>query len=159
MLFYRILGALMVACSGIFAAHSLNAMAKSALEQSEAVISFLRYVRVQVDCFALPIASILSRCEKGLLEKMGHAGENTPETLEELISGCTVCDRETFRIFGQYAEEFGKSYREEQIGICDYYLELLGEHRQKIAAALPPRKKINSALCISSALAVVILLL
>lgn len=159
MIFYRILGALMVACSGIFAAHSLNAAAKAALEQSEAVISFLRFVRVQVDCFALPIASILSRCEKELLKKMGHAGENPPECLEELISGCTVYDGEAFRMFGQYAEEFGKSYREEQIGICDYYLELLGEHRQKLAVTLPPKKKINSALCISSALAVVILLL
>ncbi len=159
MLFYKIVGALVLVLSGVGGAYYMNQSANAALAQIEGWIAFLRYVRMQVECFSLPISDILKRCDPALLLACGYEDETTPKTPEELLSGVTIRDGASEGILRGFFDEFGKGYREEQVRSCDYHATLLGERREALAARLPERKKLHTTLCVAGALAVVVLLL
>ena len=157
--FYRIAGALILSFSGFWGAYMLNTAATVRYSQSEALISFLRFVRAQIECFAMPASEILMRCDKKLLCDCGFHLSEEDTSFEALIRGISVSDSESREIIESFLAGFGKSYREEQIKECDYYIDLLSARRQRLLEELPNKKRVNSALCISSALAAVILLL
>lgn len=160
MVICRILGAVMLVLSGIGTARVLNRSASSALEGTEGAIAFLRYTRGQVECFALPLPELIGRCEPEILRKMGYRqGMAVPESMEEFVRCCAISDRQSAALLKRYAGEFGKNYREGQLRSCDYYLGLLEERRAALATALPAKRRLNSTLSISAALALVILFL
>ena len=86
-------------------------------------------------------------------------GTMPPRSFEALLTFCAIRDGETEQLIRSFAEEFGKSYREEQSRGCDYYFSLLDARREGLVSQLPAKKRINSALCVSGALALVILLI
>ena len=157
--FYRIAGALILVLSGVGGAYMMNSAASEKLRQSEALGALLRFIRAQIECFAMPASEILARCDRGLLRECGYCKDSPPESFEALLAGLSFSDAETAEIMAAFLSGFGKSYRDEQIRECDYYIALLRERAQKLGEELPNRRKVNSALCVSSALAAVILLL
>lgn len=159
MQFYKIAGALILAFSGFGGAYMLNSAESVRFSQTEALISFLRFVRAQIECFAMPASEIVLRCDKGLLSDCGFNVSDIDTGFDGLRRGSSISDDESRAIIDSFIGGFGNSYREEQIKECDYYIELLSERRQKLLEELPNKKRVNSALCISSALAAVILLL
>ena len=156
---YRLVGALLLGVSGVSGAYWLNRSSSAVLAQMEQWQTLLRYVKLQVDCFSLPASTILSRCDPALLRACGYERPGAPKSFEELLSGCYIRDAKAGEILRGFAAEFGKSYREEQLRGCEYYLTLLGQRRDAVAAQLPGKKKLNATLCVSGALAVVILLM
>lgn len=156
---YRIIGAAMLAVSGIAGAYLLNASAKRGLEQTEALIAWLRFMRSEIECFAMPLPRALERCPRELYARCGYHLQTPPSGVAEFISACELADAETGRQLERFAEDIGKGYRDEQLTLCDYYLELLEARRQELCGQLPTRKKLNGALCLSGALALVILLI
>ena len=157
--FYRIAGALIVAFSGFMGAYIMNSAISKGCAQADAIIELLRYVKVQIECFALPAGDIISKCDRSILAACGIDRDILPNNFEELFNDVDISNTEIARIVKNFASGFGKSYREEQLRECDYYISLLCEERKKLSEELPKRKKVNSALCISSALAAVIILL
>ena len=159
MLFYRIIGALVLILSGVGGAYCMNQAATVSLAQIEGWIAFLRYVRVQIECFALPLNDILRKCDPTLLASCGYEGKSPPETAEALLEGISIRDGAAESILRGFFDEFGKGYREEQVRSCEYHGALLLERRETLSARLPERKKLHSTLCVAGALAVVVLLL
>lgn len=159
MYFCKIAGALILALSGVVGALTMNSAASKKATQSEALIAFLRFVRSRIECFSLPASEIIARCDKSLLSECGYNGDIPPRDMGDLFEAMGIRDDESYRILQAFAEGFGNSYREEQLKECDYYIDLLCERSQKIGEELPKKKKLNSTLCISSALGVAILLL
>ena len=159
MVFFKIAGALMLAGSGIGGAYWLNRSASVTLGQVECWLTLLRYVRMQVDCFALPVSEILGRCDAALLRGCGYTADEPPEDFGQMLARCSIRDGESAALLRSFSEEFGKSYREEQSRGCEYYFSLLNGRRETLAARMPTQRRIRSALCISGALALVILLI
>lgn len=157
--FYRIAGVVLLAFSGFSGAYMLNSVASVRYSQIESLISFLRFVRAQIECFAMPASEILSRCDERLLSDCGFSVSAREMNFEGLVGVLSISDKESREIIESFLRGFGKSYREEQIKECDYYIDLLCERRQRLLEDLPNKKRVNSALCISSALAAIILLL
>lgn len=79
-----------------------------------------------------------------------------PESVSELLP--YISDSAVRGQFSRFCDDIGKGYREEQLALCDYYVAVLEDRRASIASQLPLRRKLNSALCVSGALALVILL-
>ncbi len=159
MIAYKLMGVILLVGSGIGSAYWLNRSMSACLSQMEGFLGLLRHIRVKVECSSLPIASILATADGELLRQCGYEGEMPPTELGELLAGCRIQDGEAGRLLAGFAAEFGRGYREEQIRECDYYFSLLEQRRQELSLALPFKKRRNSALCISGALAAVILLL
>ena len=153
----KITGALMVIVGGIAAAYMLNARAKSSLAHTEGVISLVKHIRRSIDCYSMPAERIFSDCDSRIYAECGYFGNEVPRSLSELMSGCDALDARLLDILGRFEAEFGKSYRDEQVRICDRYIDELDEVRRGISERLPIRKRLNSTLCISGAIAIVIL--
>lgn len=145
--------------SGTVGAHRLNRAAAESLRQTEGFLQLLRYIRTQVECFALPVSQILARCDRDLLKKCGYIRSIAPKTLSELSNACEERDRVSAGFFRDFSETFGTGYREEQCQNCDSFIALLDTRRAELQERLPDRKKMNAALCLSGALAAVIVLI
>ncbi len=159
MIALRLAGAVLLTFSGAFAARSINASISMSLAQTEGIISFIRFARVKIDCFSLPIGEIITLYGEKELLKCGYEKRISPKSLSELVGSLRVCDREAYKIFCAFASEFGRGYRQDQLKACDYYLALLEEHRKALLTSLPQKKKRNGALCVCASLALAILLL
>ena len=159
MWFFKIAGALMLACSGAAFGAMLNRTVSAALRQNEAMMTLLRTVRGQIECFSLPIGQILEGCEREVFAACGYTEENTPHDLEEFISHVTAWDSRTVSIVSQFVAEFGRGYREDEVRACEYALSLLEERRCALAVELPVKKKRNMTLSVCASLALALLLL
>ena len=159
MLFYSITGASMILLCGIELSRRLNRSAKQILDEADRYIVLLRYIRSQIDCFALPINEILKRADSALLKGCGWADGPPPTSLHILFNSSEIKDEKIKSVLTEFSEDFGKSYLEDQLRRCDHFLSLLEERRNIIAKELPSKKKLNSTLCISGALALIILLI
>ena len=154
----RIIGAAVTVFSGIAAAYMLNGAARLTLCQNEAFISLVRFIRTEIECYATPVPRALERCPEGVLCACGYTGHGSPSSVSELAKRCKIYDSSTQKSVEGFAKSIGRGYREEQLALCDHYIDELENRRRVISAELPIRKKMNSALCVSGALAVVILL-
>ena len=148
-----------MALSGICGAYFLNRGAKDGLRQTEALISFVRFLRSQIECFSLSVPRTLERCPKEILSGCGYSGEGKPRSISELIEECRIADGASKRHMERLCSDIGKGYRKEQLALCDYCISLLEERRAQLAGQLPLRIKMNSALSIAGAAAIVILLI
>ena len=157
--FYKIAGTLIVIFSGFMGAYTMNSAATKKCAQIEALIELLRYTRIQIECFALPASEIISSLDRKLLWRCGLNKDRRFNDFSELFNALVISDAEAAKIIKNFASGFGRGYREEQLAECDYYISVLCEVRQKLYGELPNRKKVNSVLCISSALGAVVLLL
>ena len=159
MYFLRIAGAASLLISGIVGARVMNASISKKWEQTEALIALMRFAKIQIECFGLPAPEIIARSDPRIISACGFCGDTLPDSFDELFRGCGIRDGEIGEILRTFAAGFGRGYREEQVRECEYYIELMCERRQILQSDLPKRRKLNSTLCISSALAIVILLL
>lgn len=153
----RIFGAVILSLSGIAAAYALNSTAQRGLSQAEAFISFLRFLRSEIECFSMPLSRAMARCPSDILTECGC--EEQIHGLRGFLQCCAVYDSETVELMLRFCDDVGKGYRDEQLLLCDYYISLLDERRRYLFEALPSRKKRNSALCLAGALALVIVLI
>ena len=152
-------GAILVVLCGAAGAFVLNSGASSALKQTESFIGWIRFIKTQIECFSMPISEILRICPSDVSDGCGYTCSIAAENAADFIKKCRICDLETKRQLDRFCAGIGKGYREEQTAFCDYYIELLENRRKMLSDQLPTRKKLNSVLCLSSALAVVILLI
>ena len=156
---FKAAGVLLIFMGGSLIAGRMNKIAERDLRLIDGWISFMRYVKGQIECFGVPIDKILSACDTALFTEIGYKKANVPGNLTELISECTLPDKETACLIFDYAKEFGRYYREEQLKRCNYYIVALEEKRKRESDKLPQRKRLNTTLWIAGSLAVGILLL
>ena len=107
----------------------------------------------------LPVSRALERCSGEIYDKLGYAGERLPRTLGELVEQSNISDPETKRILTRLGETLGLGYKDEQLSLCDSAITQLEERRRVLSEQLPAKRRLNASLCLSGALAVVILLL
>jgi len=155
---YSVIGVFILVGSGIAGAWAMIRKAQASLHQVDALIAFLRYARIEVECFSMPVSQILQRADQSLIEACGCSARGA-ERLDDFFVRCEISDKEAYDILQKFANDFGKGYREEQLRECDYYLDMLIRRREELAAHLPKKMKLDATLCICLALAVAVLLL
>jgi len=158
MVIYKLAGTALLVGSGLGSAFLLNRSMSACLSQVEGFLGLLRQIRVKVECFALPISPILA-ADPALLRQCGYEEQTPPKSLGALLNGCRIRDGETERLLSGFAAGFGRGYREEQLRQCEYYAARLEQRRQELLSVMPAKKRRNATLCVSGALAAVILLL
>ncbi|MBR2908475.1 MAG: hypothetical protein IKC26_10815 [Clostridia bacterium] len=161
MLIYKLLGALLLAGVGVYGSVTLNRHAKRQIERLDGWIALLRLTKNQIDCYALPTAEILLRCEGSLLERLGWEELAPPSdfaSLRKAVRGMGLTE-EGERIAENFCEEIGKGYRGEQLRTCDYGIGLFCAERDRLLAELPRRRQRNITLCMAASLGTVVVLL
>ena len=154
--FVRWIGAGALLFLGVLLGLAFSGFEKRRLLQAEGFLSLLRYIRLQIDCFSLPLGKILATVEEKTLADCGAVGR--PRDFEELLSGTSLyLSEEICRLLFELSARLGGSYREEQLRCCDYYIARLSPYCDSLRADLPRREKM--ALFLPPALAVAWILL
>jgi len=159
MLFYRLFGSVLLLASAFFAAKYLNKKAEEVLSETDSFYRLIKQIKLEVDSFSLPISKILSRIDKKLLVGCGYAEDEPPKSLDALLSSIKFKGERCRELLVGFSSDFGNSYREEELRKLSYYEELLKNERERLAAELPAKKKLNLTLALAAALGIVILLI
>ncbi len=163
---YKWLGAGLILLMGGFAALSMNRMEHRRLSVLDGYIALLRYIKGQINCYAMPMSEILSTADPELLfsclgEKNKDGQGRIPKTyaLPDMIHLARLyMEPETERLLRNFTSELGQTFRMEQVMRCDEYIQALNAERQKLAEVTPMRVRVNSILSLCTTLGLVILL-
>ena len=156
--FLKIIGALLVSCSGVLVAYMLNGGERKALRQLEGVLAFLRFLQINISAYSMPLPEILLRCPREIYTACGYAKSEPPRTVKELFEECSFSDSSLRQSLLAFSSEIGKGYSREQLELLERTAEEIEEKRRRKSTALPSKVKSNAAVCISVSLSVVILL-
>jgi len=157
MLIFKLLGTGILLGLAFFSSFRKINLEKKQLSSLNAWISLLYYIRGQIDCFSLPLCEILARVDPSILNELGYVDGDV--TLATLLEASTPCvPQESLFTLRACLSELGKSYREEQVKRCDYYLKQLEKQRDERKTALPSRAKLSVTLNLCLGLGASILL-
>ena len=157
-LIFKALGCALILGSGIFAGNLLNRADTVKLSQLEAIISLLKFIRLQIDYYCVPVKEIFARAEPALLKACGV--DQMPESFCDLLDSISPTPAgDIMSVLISFSNELGGSYREEQLRSCDYHINRLEELHSAISKETEKRKKLNRVLPFSIAAAIVILLI
>ena len=153
----KFLGALLILSVGIFAAFVSVQYEKKRLSVVDGWIDLILYIRVQIDCYLMPLGDILSGGDRALFEAC-MSPSNAADLPAILDASGIYLDGDAKRTLESFVREIGAGYREEQLKRCDFFISSLRTQRERIAAALPLRVRLCATLCVCIALATAILL-
>ena len=155
---YEAFGAAAVLFGGFLLARGMNEAEDKKIAQLEAIIAVMRFFRVQIDCYCVPIGEIFKRCDKSILLSCGCDAEFR-DFYEFSRSLSPRPDREIERLLESFAAELGSSYREEQLKSCDYHIAKLAQICEREREEIMKRKKLNMTVCLCASAAAVIFLI
>ena len=159
MIIYKVVGAVFLILAALEGATLLKCSYEQEICTVEAYIELIRFIRTEVDIYALPIDVILKRCDAELLLRCGSDEDSFPKDLCELFARARIKDKTAERELSEFCFDFGKCYREEQLKRCDATLSVLLGVRETLRGELEGKKKMSYTLFLSSAVALIILLI
>ena len=130
----KLIGGVMIVASSMSTASYIASREKKKIEEIEGLISLIRHIRNQIDCFSMPMGNILSSCTDILL-KLGVSEKIS--SLSELASKLEVTCTECERIINDFSSSIGKGYREREIKICDKAIGELEHIKEQLVSAYP----------------------
>ena len=154
--FFKWLGAVSIFACGIFVGGCLSAFHRRRLAQAEGFLALLRLIRLQIDCFSMPVSRILAECDREILVACGT--EAVPGDFKALLQSVHLyLPEEMCRLLEDFSARLGGSYREEELRCCDYYLARLTPSCDALRTELGSRERV--ALFLPPALSVALILL
>lgn len=159
MYFYTVGGIVILLLSALEGARGLNRRVDCDLSCVEGCIALVRYIRVQIDCYAMPLEEIFKRCDENILVQCGYTDDEMPGDLPHFFNRLRLSNKELCRIVFDFSVDFGKHYREEQLKRCDACIAELEALRDSVRQTVANRKKLNTTLCLSGVAALIILLI
>ena len=124
--------------------------------QAEGFLALLRTVRLDIDCFSMPVDRILRQCDPGLLMACG-VQHPTADMASLLRQARLYLPEEFCRLLWDFSAQLGTGYRDDQLRCCDYYLTRLIPFCDRMRAELPKREKM--ALFLPAAVAALLVLM
>lgn len=153
----KLLGSLLIALSGGVLSASFCRFQKRRLLVLDSYISLMFYIKGQIDCYSKPISEILMGADRDILNACGYREDN--QSLSDMLLQSKIyLGGESMRLLSCFADEFGSTYKGEQLRRCDYYIEALLEERNSLSQEIPSKTKIGSALWMCASIAVMIIL-
>lgn len=160
---YKWIGAGILLLMGGYASVTMNRMEQKRLEVLDSFISLLRYIKGQINCYAMPVSDILATADPMLLAACtGESRQDAslvPASLPAMIKDAHLyLEPESERLLYNFSAELGHTYRGEQVTRCEDYISALGEERRRLADITPARLRMNSMLSFCAAFGMAILL-
>ena len=165
---YKCLGAFFLLLAGGYLSVFFNRMERRRLQVLDAYIALIRYIKGQIDCYAMPMEEILTRADPHLLRTCMGQGRTYLHDKDEPVlylpfhemvtESRLYLEPESERLLSAFARELGQTYRHEQVMRCEHYIQALGEERRKLSETAPIRVRMNSILCLCCALGVAVVL-
>lgn len=157
--YFKTLGVLILLLCGVGMGVALAALERRKCRQAEGFLALLRYIRLQIDCFSLPVGRILESCDGKILMDCGVESTALAD-FSALLSGTKLYLPEDFcRMLEDFSHQLGGSYRTEQLRCCDYYLERLTPLCDRLQRDLSKRERMMLILPVAIAAMLALILL
>lgn len=156
-------GVIMLLSGGLYLCFSFSVFERRRVLQCEGFLLLLRHIRAQIACFRMPLDRIwesfssaeLKRC--GFLDALREKGDFTQALLA--VRGQIWLCREELDLLFAFGGELGRSYFEDQVACCDYYIGELEQAYAQRRVEQPKRVKLYRSLFLTGSLMLVIILL
>lgn len=161
MIVYKIIGSCSLVLSGLTIYFEMQKYEKMRFKQINSFILLIEYIKNQIECFLLPINTIIHNCDGEMIRACGiRSDHREADNLEQLIiSADFYCGSECIDLINQFARDFGQGYMQEQLRSCDYYKSELIKQRDKIKEKSIKEKKLRLALCLCASFSLILLLI
>ena len=116
--------------------------------RAEGFLSLLRHIRVQIDCFSMPIGAILAGADKALLAACGVRDRSPADFGVLLAASAEALSPAAYATLSAFERELGVHLRAEQLRLCDRHLKELeglcdraradASRREGLLLLLPP---------------------
>ncbi len=155
---FKIIGASMVFASAAFYVEKILSSDKKRIDNLDAVIDLIAYIKNQIDLYATPLEKIYKSIDRDKLKRL--CLDSPPKEFFEIVENKELTfDDETTRELSEFSSSLGKGYRDMQLKLCDRTLASLNNKKKALADAFPSRKKTVLALCFGVGGAVLIALI
>ncbi len=155
---FKAFGLFLLLGSGVLAGVMLVRFEQRRCRQAEGFLALLRHIRLQIDCFSLPVARILPALPVQIREACDIPLDvydfPTLLTQTKLLLPPEMCE-----LLTAFGEDLGSSYREDQLRLCDYYTARLTPYCERIRAEQSRRTRLALVLPIALAAALALLLI
>ena len=156
--FFKWAGLCLIALCGLLAGRLFAAYEERKCRQAEGFLALLRHIRMQIDCFSLPVGRILAALDDRVREDCGCPAGSAD--MAALLDGTRLLLPEEGReLLLSFARDLGGSYREEQLRCCDYYIERLAPLCTGLRAELPKRVRLARVLPAAVSAALILMLI
>ena len=161
MILYKIVGSVSVIISALITYLEMQRYENLKLKQINSFILLIEYIENQIECFLLPIDTIIRNCDSSLLCACGiKIDYKKAENLDDLIRSTDFyCDSECVELIRRFSKDFGQGYIGEQIRFCEYYRAELIKQRDSIKEKSIKEKKLRLALCLCASFSLILLLI
>ena len=159
MITLKIAGACTLLLITLYLCYEASRMEFRRLRQTEGFLLLIRHVKAQISCFCTPLADIFAEFENSSLASIGFTEALREGGFTYAVEKCRdkiYLDEEGINMLTHFGEELGKSYREEQIECCDYYIDELESTYSKTRDEQPKRAKLYRSLLLTGGLMVII---
>ena len=157
--YFKYIGIVLLLCCGVLSGIAFAAFERRRCRQAEGFVSLLRHIRLQIDCFSIPVAQILAACDKRIMTDCGTEARTLPDFNALLYGTRLYVPEEMCRLLADCGAQLGSSYREEQLRCCDYFLERLIPCCDRLRTELPKRERMALILPMAISAMLVLLLL
>lgn len=156
--FFKGLGALLLLLCGVFVGAAAAALERRRVAQAEGFLRLLGAIRVQIECFSLPLPRIFASCDQALWRDLGATLQ--PQSFSALLEGIRLyLAPDICLLLAEFGARLGNGYREEELRALDYYMARLAPYCERLRAELPQRLRLSWLLPLALAAALVLLLL
>ena len=155
-------GSLTLLVLTLYLCYQASSMEKRRVRQTEGFLLLLRHIKAQISCFCTPVRDIILSFENEALERAGFLCEAKKGDFVSAMSLCRdkiYLDTEEINLLLAFGEELGKSYRDEQIENCDYYIGELETLYSKRREEQPKKTRLYRSLVLSCGLMIIIVFL
>lgn len=156
----KLVGSASVVISALMVYLESQKYEKRRSEQINAYIALLEYIKKQIECFLLPIDSILDSCERGILKGCIGGDTDGVRDLDELLSVSSFCiDDDAVGHISAFVRDFGSYYRDGQIRSCELCIKELTDISKRMRVESDKNKKVILTLCICASFSIILMLI
>ena len=155
-------GSFMLLILTLYLCYEASAMERRRVRQTEGFLLLLRHIKSQISCFCTPVRDIFFSFENDSLERTGFLSEAKKGDFVSALNSCRdkiYLDGEEINLLLAFGEELGKSYRDEEIKNCDYYIRELENLYSKRREEQPNKSRLYRSLVLTCGLMVIIVFL
>lgn len=157
--YFKAMGILLLLLCGVLAGLAFAAFERRRCRQAEGFVALLRHIRLQIECFSLPVDKILNNCDGQVLLNCGVESTDLSDFSALLSSTRLYLPEEFCTLLSDFGAQLGGCYRAEQLRCCDYYLERIIPLCDRMRGELPKRERMVLILPMAVAAMLVLMLL
>ncbi len=147
----KMIGSVLILLSSILCSFYYEKRLKNRISKCEELISFISYIKSQIEYFSYPIDVIYDKYEQ------------KTEFIMEIISGQTISDKifdaYTRKNISNFFSQIGKGFKKEQITLCSFLIEELSNQLLKYKSDYPSNVKVFRSMSLFFGISTIILLI